>query len=150
MHSLLSREPDHEHLSPRPCFSADGLDAHRQRFHAGCCLVVDGAFLMRWQREMFRQTAAALGLPFVILAVSAAEATLRERIARRSQRGADASEATIDVLDAQFRACEPVDADELPFVVRQETDGSQDTRKLRASPIPEALQRGAMPREHAA
>ncbi len=85
---------------------------------AGYIAVVDGAFLKRWQREIFRETAAALGLPFVIVAVSAPEATLRERIARRRQRGDDASEATIAVLEAQLRACEPLDAAELPFVVR--------------------------------
>src|SRR5580765_3540253 len=54
---------------------------------AGYVAVVDGAFLKRWQRDMFREAAAALGVPFVILEVSAAEATLRDRIARRRQRG---------------------------------------------------------------
>jgi uncharacterized protein len=42
---------------------------------AGYIAVVDGAFLKRWQRAMFREMAAALGLPFVILAVSAHGAT---------------------------------------------------------------------------
>ena len=54
---------------------------------AGYSAVVDGAFLQRWQREMFRETAAELGVPFAILAVSVPEATLRERIVRRRQRG---------------------------------------------------------------
>ncbi len=75
------------------------------------------AFLKRWQREMFRETAAAHGLPFAILTVSAPDATLRERIARRRERGADASEATIAVLEAQLRGYEPLDAEE-PVTVR--------------------------------
>ena len=72
---------------------------------------------------MFRETAAALGLPFVILAVSVPEATLRERIARRRQRGDDASEATIEVLDAQLRANEPIDVEEQRYVVSWEDVG---------------------------
>ena len=115
---------------------------------AGYIAVVDGAFLKRWQRDMFREAAAALGVPFLILAVSAAEATLRDRITRRRQRGGgDASEATIEVLDAQLRGYEPLDADEQPFVVRWDTGGSQDTLTLPAAPILDALQRSAMPRD---
>jgi aminoglycoside phosphotransferase family enzyme/predicted kinase len=91
---------------------------------AGYGAIIDGAFLQRWQREMFRDTAAALGVPFVILAVSVPDATLRERIARRQQRGDDASEATIEVLDAQRRSHEPLDAAEQPFVVRWEAGGA--------------------------
>jgi uncharacterized protein len=91
---------------------------------AGYIAVVDGAFLKRWQREMFRETAAAHGLPFAILAVSAPEATLRERIARRRQRGGAASEATIAVLEAQLRGYEPLDAEEQKFVVQCETGGT--------------------------
>ena len=87
---------------------------------AGYIAVVDGAFLKRSQREMFRETAAARRLPFAILAMSAPEATLRERIARRRERGEDASEATIAVLEAQQRGYEPLDALELKFMVQCE------------------------------
>ena len=71
---------------------------------------------------MFRETAAAHGLPFAILAVSAPEATLRERIARRRERGGDASEATIAVLEAQLRGYEPLDAEEQKFMMHWEAD----------------------------
>jgi aminoglycoside phosphotransferase family enzyme/predicted kinase len=102
---------------------------------AGYIAVVDGAFLKRWQREMFRETAAAHGLPFAILAVSAAEAILRERIARRRERGGDASEATIAVLEAQLRGYEPLDAEERKLVVRCETDGPA-VSTLESSSVP--------------
>jgi aminoglycoside phosphotransferase family enzyme/predicted kinase len=117
----------------------------RMVVQAGYAAVVDGAFLKRWQREMFRETAAALDVPFVILAVSASEPTLRDRIAQRRQRGGDASEATIDVLDAQLRANEPLGADEQPFVVRWDAGGRQDMLTLPAAPILDALQRSARP-----
>jgi aminoglycoside phosphotransferase family enzyme/predicted kinase len=112
---------------------------------SGYVVIVDGAFLQHWQREMFREAAAALGVPFVILAVSASEATLRERIARRRQRGGDASEATVDVLDAQLDDCEPPTPDEQPFVVRWNTDAGL---ALPATPILDALQRRITPLEH--
>jgi hypothetical protein len=99
---------------------------------------------------MFRETADALGVAFVILAVSAAGATLRDRIAGRRQRGGDASEATPDVLDAQLRADEPLDADEQPFVVQWDANDRQDMLTLPAAPILDALQRSVPPRECAA
>ena len=127
--------------------------------YSHCCLpagrrcrirrVVDGAFLRRWPRNMFREAAEALGVAFVILAVSAAEATLRDRIARRRQRGGDASEATIEVLDAQLRAEEPPDADEQPLVVRWDA-GDSDMPKRPAAPIIEAWQHHARPLDCAA
>jgi aminoglycoside phosphotransferase family enzyme/predicted kinase len=96
----------------------------RMVVQAGYRVVVDGAFLQRWQREMFRETATTLAVPFVIVDVPASEGTLRERIARRRQRGADASEATLDVLDAQLRADEPLDVEERRFVVSCEDAGA--------------------------
>lgn len=99
-------------------------DLARTVAQAGYRAVVDGAFLQRWQREMLRETAAALGVPFVIMTLSVPEATLRERIVERRQRGADASEATIEVLDAQLRAYEPLDSEEQRFVVSWENAGS--------------------------
>ncbi|MEP7304370.1 MAG: AAA family ATPase [Acidobacteriota bacterium] len=107
---------------------------------AGFVAVVDGAFLKRWQRDLFRETAATLGLPFVILAVSAPDAMLRQRIASRGRPGGDASEATVEVLEAQRRSDEPLDRDEQPFVVHWDTaGGSQNPHKMPASPVLEAL-----------
>lgn len=79
---------------------------------AGRIAIVDGAFLARWQREFFRERAAALGLPFAILAFAAPEAALRARIAAREALAADASEANLLVLDHQLRTQEPLSPDE--------------------------------------
>ncbi len=117
---------------------------------AGYAVIVDGAFLQRWQRDMFRAVAAALRIPFVILAVSATEATRLERIARRRERGDDASEATVEVLHAQVANCEPLTADEQPFVVQWKSDASSDGLALPAAPVLDALQRRAMPTRHKA
>jgi aminoglycoside phosphotransferase family enzyme/predicted kinase len=108
---------------------------------AGYIAIVDGAFLKRWQRKMFRETAAAHGLPFSILAVSAPDATLRERIARRRERGEDASEATIAVLEAQLRAYEPLDAEEQKFMVQCDTGGTN--QEVGMLPILDGIKRSA-------
>ena len=115
---------------------------------AGYVAVVDGAFLKRWQRDMFREAAATLSVPFVILAVSASEPLLRDRIARRRQQGGDASEASIDVLDAQLRVRDPLDADEQPFVAQWDAESSPDVLEL-PTPVVDALQRRATPPERA-
>jgi predicted kinase len=56
-------------------------------------------------------------VPFVIVAVEAAEATLRQRVAARSREGVDASEATLAVLERQLRDLEPLGSDERAHAV---------------------------------
>jgi uncharacterized protein len=75
---------------------------------AGRVAIVDGTFLQRWQRELFRARADALGLPFAIVAFAAPEAALRTRIAQRAARATDASDADLAVLDHQLRTQEPL------------------------------------------
>ena len=82
-------------------------------------------------------------MPFVILAVSAAEATAT--IARRRQRGGgDARRRPSIQLDAQLAPTEPLDADEQPFVVRWDAGGSQD---IAAGAYPTRCSAAAMPGE---
>ncbi len=84
---------------------------------AGDVAIVDATFLHRWQRDLFRQLAAELGVPFVIVAFAASEATLRRRLAQRSREGRGASDADIAVLEHQLRTQEPLAPDEQAFVV---------------------------------
>ena len=56
----------------------------REIVGAGLVAIVDATFPRRWQREPFRALAAELGVPFVIVAFEASDATLRERIAQRA------------------------------------------------------------------
>jgi uncharacterized protein len=79
---------------------------------AGRAAIVDGTFLERWQRDLFRERATALGVPFAMVAFAASDATLERRIVERAQRTTDASEADLAVLDAQRRAREPLADDE--------------------------------------
>jgi aminoglycoside phosphotransferase family enzyme/predicted kinase len=79
---------------------------------AGYPVVVDAAFLERWQRELLRRTAADLHVPFAIADCAAPEPVLRERVSRRLNDGRDASEATVAVLERQLATMEPLAADE--------------------------------------
>ncbi len=90
--------------------------------NAGAVAIVDGAFLKRWQRELFRGLAGELGIPFAILAFGASESTLRQRVTARTLAGTDASEADISVLENQLRTREPLAADELSLAVRYDAE----------------------------
>ncbi|MEZ4217941.1 MAG: AAA family ATPase [Myxococcota bacterium] len=85
---------------------------------AGRDAIVDATFLARAERAPFRALARELGVPFEILVFEADEAVLRARVAARAERADDASEATVDVLEAQIARAEPPRADEADRVTR--------------------------------
>jgi len=84
---------------------------------AGWSVLVDATFLRRADRAAFQTLAQTMGAGFGILAPQADEATLRARIVARQTSGSDASEATLAVLDQQLRQLEPLDAQEITWVV---------------------------------
>ena len=108
---------------------------------AGLPVIIDAAFLMRAQRAAFQALARELGVPFAIVNVIAAHATLRARVAARDARGNDASEATIKVLDAQSENCETLAVDEMRHTITAAGDAAAErnlcdqlARKIRCPP----------------
>ena len=93
----------------------------RNVVESGLIAVVDATFLKRWQRNLFRDLAAELGVVFVIVDFVARDATLRERVARRAAAASDASDADLAVLDHQLHNHEPLAPDEQAFVVAYDT-----------------------------
>ncbi|WP_114972651.1 bifunctional aminoglycoside phosphotransferase/ATP-binding protein [Rhodoferax ferrireducens] len=95
------------------------LELARQQLTAGWSTIVDAAFLRHEERAAFQALAAEVGVEFFILAPQASLAQLRERILERLEKGSDASEATLAVLDQQMASIEPLDVEEtrhlLPF-----------------------------------
>jgi hypothetical protein len=89
----------------------------RTALAAGFTVIVDAAFLQRWQRDQMRRIASDLDITFAIADCSAPEPVLRERVMRRLRAGSegrrDASEATIDVLEHQLANADPLSAEEL-------------------------------------
>jgi uncharacterized protein len=78
----------------------------------GFSAIVDATFLERAQRAAFAALAARHGAKFHVLECAAPLATLRARIAARLASGRDPSEATLEVLERQLAADQPLDADE--------------------------------------
>lgn len=83
---------------------------------AGWPVIVDAAFLKRWQRNLFREIAERRSLRFRILDIRADPATLRGRISLRATQAKDASEADLRVLQHQIETEEPLGADEMGAV----------------------------------
>jgi aminoglycoside phosphotransferase family enzyme/predicted kinase len=88
------------------------LDRARLLLADGWTVLVDAAFLRAGERADFAALAQAAGVPFHILACEAPVDMLRQRITERQARGADASEATVAVLEQQLGWLEPLTAQE--------------------------------------
>jgi uncharacterized protein len=84
---------------------------------AGYPVVIDGTFLQRRQRTLFRALAATLNVPFVIVDFAAGVETLGTRVRKRLESGADPSEADIRVLEHQLQVAEPISSDERTVTV---------------------------------
>ena len=93
----------------------------RDIIHAGYPVIVDAAFLRHSDRLTFASIADELAVPFVIIACSASESVLRERVSHRQSVGQDASDADMAVLEKQFAALEPIDASEAQRTVAMNT-----------------------------
>lgn len=80
---------------------------------AGYSVIVDAAFLQQSQRDPFKQLAQREQAPFLIINCEAPVAVLETRIKQRSQKGADPSEATLDVLAHQIESQDILNDQEL-------------------------------------
>jgi len=79
---------------------------------SGWSVIVDAAFLMRWERDLFRDLAQRVGADFGILDIQVEPDVLRERVRRRQACGNDASDADLRVLEQQLATARPLDEDE--------------------------------------
>lgn len=84
---------------------------------AGWPVIVDATFTARWQRDLMRELARARSVTFSILDFQVPESVLRERIQQREQKGNDASEAGLAVLQHQIETEEKLAPDERPHVI---------------------------------
>jgi aminoglycoside phosphotransferase family enzyme/predicted kinase len=82
----------------------------------GASVIVDATFLLKKHRELFRDLAQRLQVPYHILAFHADHIALRQRISHRMQDHRDASDADWQVLEQQIRSQQHLEADELGFV----------------------------------
>lgn len=100
---------------------------------AGYTVIVDAAFLYKWQRSLFRKLAARLGVAWAIIDCEVPQATLRERLRARARAQGEISEADTEVLDLQMRTQEPLDADECARAVTVDAQRPLDTAAVIAA-----------------
>lgn len=79
---------------------------------AGYLVIIDAAFLLRWQRDLMLRLAEERSVPFMIISCLAKKDVLRRRLIQREYEGTDLSEATPEILAFQLKTQEPLDADE--------------------------------------
>ncbi|HEY8024930.1 MAG TPA: AAA family ATPase [Burkholderiaceae bacterium] len=110
-------------------YSADNTEATYRRLvglaHslllAGFNVVVDACSLQFHQRQLFRVLGRTCGAPFAIFDVEASKMLMQERIRKRAQAGADASDADILVLEQQIHTQDPFTPKERASVVCYES-----------------------------
>ncbi len=93
---------------------------------AGFSVIVDAAFLRHAERESFRALAQEMAVPFVIASLQTDAAVLAERLAQRSSRGNDASEAGISVMQKLQVVHEPLRDEERVTAVTFINNGDVD------------------------
>lgn len=97
---------------------------------AGFSVLIDAAFLQTNQRQLFAQLALNKKLEFAILDFYAPEQELKRRISERLRSGADASEATLAVLEHQLKTAQPLTAAELEKTILVDTCDKDALDKL--------------------
>lgn len=88
-------------------------------------IVVDAASLRRGERELFLAAGRELAAEVVFVHCAAPLAVLKQRIADRTSAGADASEATVALLDQQPSYWEPFNDDERSHVIEVDTTSAE-------------------------
>jgi uncharacterized protein len=98
---------------------------------AGFTVIVDAAFVLHAERKGFRALAQEMNVPFIIASVQTDAALLAERLALRSRRGNDASEADVSVMQKLQVVQEPLRDEELSAAVTFINNG--DVAALRSA-----------------
>lgn len=109
------------------------LDLARALLGDGFTVIVDATFIRRGWRKSFATLARESDAPWFIAAAEASPDVLRRRIAERMAAGRDASEAGLEVLEAQLAAQEPFDEEESAHVLRLEADAGSSLVRIRAA-----------------
>jgi aminoglycoside phosphotransferase family enzyme/predicted kinase len=102
---------------------------------AGFSAIVDATFQRRDDRRAFAALAAQRGARFALVLCAAPAATLQARVAARSARGDDASDATAAVLAQQLATFEAPTPDEAAHAHHLDTDTDAATLAARCAAL---------------
>ncbi len=119
-------------------YTRDASDATYRRLaalaegvvRAGYPVIVDATFVERERRDAFRRLAARHRIPFAIIDFQASREVLADRVRRRAARGADPSEATLEVLARQLDRDEPPGGEESVFTITVDSETEVDVAAL--------------------
>ncbi|HED15661.1 MAG TPA: aminoglycoside phosphotransferase [Gammaproteobacteria bacterium] len=100
---------------------------------SGYHIIVDASFLSRSKRQQFYDLAIQLETPLRLINCQAPKTLLKERIIRRYQSAADASEANAQVLDHQLKMADPLDEKEKLHSIYLDTNQPIDIPQLLSS-----------------
>ena len=104
--------------------------AARCALDAGFTVLVDATFLNPAMRQRFMELAAQAQVRCRILSFEAPLAVLRERVRSRQLAGGDASEASVQVLESQWAAAQPLSPAEEALTVHVDTTRPVDWSAL--------------------
>lgn len=104
--------------------------AARWALGAGHTVLVDATFLNPAMRQRFMALAAQAQVRCRILSFEAPLAVLRERVRSRQLAGGDASEASVQVLESQWAAAQPLSPAEEALTVHVDTTRPVDWSAL--------------------
>ncbi|MCG8611423.1 MAG: AAA family ATPase [Pseudomonadales bacterium] len=90
--------------------------------HSGFAVLIDATNLKRWQRTLCSEIAEKEGVACILIDCDADPETIKTWITQRAETGQDASDATLEVLEAQQQSQEPLDAEEQEHTLKVRTD----------------------------
>ncbi len=93
----------------------------RTILQAGMPVLVDATFLQAHYRKLFHRLAEEQAVPLQIIDCILDDRITRERIAHRSSISTDASDANIEVYDAQIKSADPLSAVEISHTLTVDT-----------------------------
>ncbi|MGB5335902.1 MAG: AAA family ATPase [Woeseiaceae bacterium] len=106
------------------------LELAGELLKSGFHTIVDAAFLKKTERADLAALAVRAGVPVVLVSTAAGDTELRRRLDLREQAHADASEATVAVLNLQRRTCDPLNVAEQIKVIPVSTDREPDADEI--------------------
>ncbi len=96
----------------------------------GYPVIIDATFLEQSERNRFRELAEELALPFTILHFQASPEVLIHRIQTRVEKGTDASEADVTVLQGQINQYRPLTDDEMLEAIVINTEAEHPLKEV--------------------
>ncbi len=98
--------------------------------NAGRSLVIDATFLQKSYREQFKFLAENLAVPLHIIDCQLDDKLVKERLKMRLIKGADVSDADINIYEQQLTTSDPLSAEELKYSLEVDCSNAENISTL--------------------